>query len=350
VKRTLGIVAAFAAIAAGCGSVENEPNLAKAVARTEAVGSSRFEVRADTMVAGERRAMRCDGAADYASKDFRLSCEGDEADLNIEMVVLRDTMYIRSPITGLQADKWLEFPASDADDDDFAQYFAPDKLLAMLRDASRDTGRVGDEDVRGVSTVRYKLTVDCEEAKLACDDTAPVEVWIDGDGLLRRIWVEDSGYGGTIDFFDFGVDVDIEPPPAERVADIGALGSGTVRGGGHACSGGEGTPITKTRAFETLREHGFTVRFGECVGGPEVVAAMSNEHDSEAVEREGLLWCHVYKTAGSASSTEGGGGGGGSALRVANLACTLLAEGVHQDGKADRLEKAFAELGSATGG
>ena len=52
--RVLLAVAAFALVAAGCGAADDDPNLAAAAAKTEAAGSSRFEVTGEDSSGQER--------------------------------------------------------------------------------------------------------------------------------------------------------------------------------------------------------------------------------------------------------------------------------------------------------
>lgn len=131
------------------------------------------------------------------------------------MLALEGALYFKDE---LSSGKWQKSP-DDAESP--VSGFSPEKLLSMLRSASRETERLGEEDVRGELTVRYRLTVSCEEAALTdCSgETAPIEVWIDENGLVRRIWFEDGGSTGTLEFFDFGLAVDIQPPPADQVED-----------------------------------------------------------------------------------------------------------------------------------
>jgi hypothetical protein len=56
----------------------------------------------------------------------------------------------------------------------------------------------------------------------------PAEAWIDGDGYLRKMTLafaglagaSDAGFDLTMEMFDFGAEVDVEPPPADEVTDI----------------------------------------------------------------------------------------------------------------------------------
>jgi hypothetical protein len=113
----------------------------------------------------------------------------------------------------------------------------------------RDAMEVGPQEVRGVPVTRYRLTVDLAraDAALPAGVTVPVgpyralsqipaEVWLDADGLARRIAVNtDPSTGGdepiwsVVDLWDFGVAADITPPgPDDLVAARDAHWEGPV--------------------------------------------------------------------------------------------------------------------------
>jgi hypothetical protein len=124
---------------------------------------------------------------------------------------------------------------------------APDKYLDYLRDNSGEPERVGHEEVRGVSTTRYRSTIDVGhgiriELEGAGEEAANVDrsleegaspreidVWIDSEGRARRVVTTDRSPGAevgmtsdwvtTTEFFDFGLETDIQPPPAAEVLD-----------------------------------------------------------------------------------------------------------------------------------
>jgi hypothetical protein len=123
----------------------------------------------------------------------------------------------------------------------------PSQSLDLLRAASSDFREVGEEEIRGVQTTHYEGTVDLEKVAEQVPEDAresyrrlmeqsgqreiPMEVWIDEDGLTRRVHYEQTlGDGTTMDltqeYFDFGVEVDVEPPPDEDVLDISDLVGG----------------------------------------------------------------------------------------------------------------------------
>jgi hypothetical protein len=120
----------------------------------------------------------------------------------------------------------------------------PSQALQLLQAASPDFHEVGREEVRGTPTTHYAGTVDFSKLaisgppvlrqsyrriiELSGQGELPVDVWIDEDGLTRRIrYVQDLPGGATMeqtqDYYDFGVDVNVEPPPANEVLDITQL-------------------------------------------------------------------------------------------------------------------------------
>jgi hypothetical protein len=105
---------------------------------------------------------------------------------------------------------------------------------------ARDAVEVGAESVRGVPATRYRVTIDLARADAALPagvtvpagpyrrlSQIPAEVWLDADGLARRIAVltDPTGGGGgrpmwsVVELWDFGVLADITPPaPGEVVS------------------------------------------------------------------------------------------------------------------------------------
>lgn len=124
----------------------------------------------------------------------------------------------------------------------------PAQALAYLRVAD-DVKEVGTEEVRDEETTRYRLTVDLREAAerspdyravieqgLATGGSAevPTDVWVDGDGRVRRVrmvYADVATAEGmtadvtvTTELYDFGAEVEIEPPPREQVLNLGEVG------------------------------------------------------------------------------------------------------------------------------
>ena len=163
---------------------------------------------------------------------------GVEGDFEMEMILDGSVMYMRSPMlsrsSGLDTD-WIsmDLEALAPGFSDLASLSQgqndPTAQLEYLRGIS-DAEEVGTEQVAGVETTHYSGTVDLDAAyDRLPDDTRgelkqaiaqarkqfgngamPVDVWIDGDGLLRRMTISlESGGNSAV---DFGMEMTMEIP------------------------------------------------------------------------------------------------------------------------------------------
>ena len=334
---------ALVIVAAACGGIEHEPNLAKAVDRTTASGSSRIAVRGQDGGPAASNAYVCEGVADYARRRVEISCTlGGEPFMNMRAV--DGHVYFDEPGG---SDKWWVAPD---DSESPLGEFSPEKLLSMLRAASSEIIRVGEEDVRGASTARYRLTVDRERADLGDGPgpTAEVDVWIDEDGFVRRIDADDESGEFTVEFFDFGIGLDIRAPPPDRITELDELITP------QPCTPGGERPVRVEQAVEALGANGFAVdRDHEgCKAGVAAVLATReelSERDPDAVIHEqGYLLCFVLADPdGTAFSTVPDAATGAQrAVRrsLENLACSLTVEGPRAEANVERLDRALGEL------
>ncbi len=126
--------------------------------------------------------------------------------------------------------------------------------LELLEAATGDVQKLGDEDVRGVPTTRYRGTVGVSEtverlreegaedlASYAEEKGTPlrVEAWIDANGLVRRMRFvksepREGGEGSLtidmrMDFFDFDFVPEIDVPEPSEVFDATALAQDKLR-------------------------------------------------------------------------------------------------------------------------
>jgi hypothetical protein len=142
----------------------------------------------------------------------------------------------------------------------------PTKFLAYLETVSDGVHNVGSDVVRGVETTHYQASLDLGKAVDRADvppalrknlqelltqsgadaPNIPADVWVDSDGLVRRIRLQldlgsflgSAGANGagtapsitvSMDLFDFGAPVEVVAPPADRVTDLKDFG---MNGGG----------------------------------------------------------------------------------------------------------------------
>ena len=249
-----------------------------------AAGTARFEMVMDMTLEGESAEMVATGAIDRAAEQMQMeldmgsmfealaAAEGEPLPPGFsepwEMVADGSTFYLRAPIFELAGvDGWLSMTPEDLGTSAGAMGFGGGaydftQTLEALRGAAGEPEVVGEEDVRGVATTRYRLDLDLAEAIASAPEeqreqleaafeqmggsadlaagVIPVEAWVDEDDLPRRIRMDmtsmlrtmGQGEGSvtmTMDFFDFGDDVAIEVPSADEVTSfreaMGGFGS-----------------------------------------------------------------------------------------------------------------------------
>lgn len=124
----------------------------------------------------------------------------------------------------------------------------PGAMLEYLQ-ATSEVEKTGEARVRGVKTTRYHARIQLSkvaervspEAKRQLDQAMsqpgfsgikeiPLDVWVDDEGLVRRLTMDWDPEGGSLVFdmelFDFGADLDLEVPPASKTEplDLGDAG------------------------------------------------------------------------------------------------------------------------------
>lgn len=282
VKRTLVLlpIAVLLLATTSCGAndtLDLDP-VANAAAKTSDAGSSRvaFEVK----VGGGGENMAFGGEGVFAYDEVRGSMTMDvssvvpgEAGGTIEMRMLGTMIYMRMPdaLAGKsalpQGKRWIGLDLARAMDaaglgalNPAQLQQSPSQMLRLLRASSTRVTKTGQADVRGVETTRYTAMIDLRksveagadeiglseqqrrEVRAAVEqlkkqtgmDEIPTEVFVDDDGLLRRTLMKMSlAVGGEkasmevlSDYYDFGVEVDVEAPPAAQVVDVTELASG----------------------------------------------------------------------------------------------------------------------------
>lgn len=171
--------------------------------------------------------------------------------VEMQMVGSEDAMYISSDLFGSlpDGDKWMGLDFSSLPGSEAPVPTDGDALgeLALLEAVADDVQKLGHEDVRGVSTTRYRGEVDNSEraeqlreegaeelaSKIEAGRPLQIEAWIDADGLVRRMrYVKVEREKGDekatttdmrMDFFDFGVEPEIELPDSSEVFDATAI-------------------------------------------------------------------------------------------------------------------------------
>lgn len=264
-KLTIGLCAAALALTGiACGDPGGDEESARSldalVAAADKVtdaGSSAMSMTMTMDVAGEEITAEGEGTFDYVEQTGQMTMamagDGLPGAVEMEMIVDGDVAYMKMP-EGLGAPGgWYRMDAADVGSgvggaNQLSQ--DPAQFVEFLRGASEDDiEEVGTEEIRGVSTTHYKAELSFEKmidqatdpeaademrAKLDAIggevDSIPAEVWIDAEGLPRRMEMTMSIEGGgesaeidiTVDLFDYGVEVDVDPPKEfHELPDVG---------------------------------------------------------------------------------------------------------------------------------
>lgn len=295
-----GVVGLVAAACSSSGSllqptavVESSGLVQQAAARTSDANTARFVMHYTLSgvpeLPGGSLSFAADGAFDVEAERVRIAIdlsalvEAAEASGEVppgaaqqmemlagermESVIDGDVIYQRFPMMAPTGKEWVRIDASAYGVD--LQAGGPGEqgtdataYLSLLEASGEEVTELGREEVRGVPTTRYRATVDlgvhlAEATPEARDDLArvlgpeglealagtafPLDVWVDDEGLVRRVAATLDLAGAAppeaadvvppgaaisfdIEYFDFGADVQVDPPPGDQVIDAGSLG------------------------------------------------------------------------------------------------------------------------------
>jgi hypothetical protein len=173
----------------------------------------------------------------------------------LEEIVADGDVYLRSPELGSAfggSGKWLLMRSEVFGDllqssaSGTGMSASPAQQLDALKDASYQVNEIEQERVNGVVATHYAALLDIDklteqlkgevsgefgdliERSMDQVSSATVDVWIDGNGLIRReVASEAMGSLGlftmTIDFSHYGIRPNIQPPPSSQLFDVTPL-------------------------------------------------------------------------------------------------------------------------------
>lgn len=170
-----------------------------------------------------------EGDIDYSTTppSMMMSMSGPMAGEALDMRLVDGTFYMSVP----NGDgKFYSFDLDDPSNPlggDFTKQLDPATAFDSFEDAITSVTFVGEEDVDGEQMRHYSLVADGQKiaGNMASDapagtlpDELAYEVWLDGDGLFRKM-ESDLGPAGqlTMNVDDWGKDVSIEAPPKDQV-------------------------------------------------------------------------------------------------------------------------------------
>jgi hypothetical protein len=195
-------------------------SVAQAASTTTATGSARLTFRAPTAPKVE---MVLAGVVDFAHERFAL--RGTWAGMETELRGIGADQWSRTDQTDRIGRPWVHMTRVDAPGEGIGAT-EPGRLLHELRTAGTELSR----RTRGERTV---VVVRAPRSVLGGRETGAVtniDVEIDREGRIRRVEMDggESSSPVLVTYDDFGVDVEVEPPPASDVSEFADLLGGSL--------------------------------------------------------------------------------------------------------------------------
>lgn len=268
------LVAATAFVAAGCGGSSKQSAtplelVSQAVSKTATDNSAKFHMTITEKSGGAGPfTFTADGASDSSSRSATMTLDmssiaqllggaaGNPSDWKADVILdgsnANDIVeYLRLPALAKQlpgGKPWVKIDLNSLGKLgnvnvttllQSAGQQDPTQALQVLQSVG-DVKQAGSEQVDGVDTTHYTGTIDPQKVagKLGATglgpalaasgaQTIPVDVWIDGDGYVRKFQEAVKGTNATVNIAatlsDFGTKVDVTPPPADQTTDLSAL-------------------------------------------------------------------------------------------------------------------------------
>lgn len=217
--------------------------------RTTSVGSSKFVLTSTTAIGGQDVTFAGEGAFDYVEKTGQLTFDVPGADGQsagggtIEQRIIGPDLFLTLPqMPGV----FYELKVADVAGTSLGGSTDPTAALQALQGVE-DVEQVGTETLRGVEATHYEGTYDVQAAIAAATgaakavltatlgastlDAVPFDAYLDPEGRLVKFEQElelpaTSQTGGeplrsrtVLELFDFGAEVVVTPPPADKVRD-----------------------------------------------------------------------------------------------------------------------------------
>lgn len=234
--------------------------IAEAAAKTTEAKTARIATVVRVAEPGGQQRFRGRGRFDFERRagEMTLTLVEGEAGTgfgNAKAVFVDSSVYYQLPPGALAGGKrWIRLDlqnVADASSLDFGPLVQgsqadPTQYLLWLGALGPGITKIGEEEVRGVPTSRYRAAVDLnlleqqappgKEAEWAAFVQTlrdrlglafiPVEVWVDDEGLIRR-FNHEYGFSAegttavvTTEIFDFGTPVSVQAPPVDAVVTL----------------------------------------------------------------------------------------------------------------------------------
>jgi outer membrane lipoprotein-sorting protein len=190
--------------------------LTRASDKTASAAGAHFALNAQITALGNPVAVTGTGEIGDHGQKAHLLLSVPMSSSPLEAVAADGAVYARGgPLAAFAQGKWIRLKT---DGPSFNLGAAdPAELLQYLRSTSKVEKR-GTATVRGAQTTHYVARIQPKQLKHA----VPVDVWVDSQGLVRRLRIATQQLTATVDLFDFG-DVSIDVPSKSDTVDLSSM-------------------------------------------------------------------------------------------------------------------------------
>jgi len=281
-RRALALVIGLTLVFAACGK-KTDPKAAVLAASSKTVGGDTARMALDIKIKAKQGSptdITGAGVTDLAKHtgnlNLTLPAFGGQNLGTIEVRALQSIIYEKLPPTLASAagiKGWVKIDLDalakangfDINSLTQGQSTDPSQFLDLLKTVSDDVKEVGKQKLRGADTTHYTATVDLGKALAQNEQldatartnlgdlyknlTAPADIWIDGQGRLRKMtysldttkidpaalskspkvaasFSQIAGIDFSLELYSFGVPVSVTAPPANETTDLSSLTGG----------------------------------------------------------------------------------------------------------------------------
>lgn len=212
--------------------------------QSKEAGSAKFSLSSTGSVEGTALNLSGDGAFDAASGAFEMTMAlpAEAGGTTVTLRVVDGVMYLSgAPLTA--EGQWVKM-SLDGLPGMSTETMDPSAALDQLQAVADDVKEVPGVTVRGVETTGYSGTIDPAKAAATLPEAErpdatelegvgpiPFTLYVDSENRPARVVIEQSGLTVTMDYYDWGSDVDVAAPDPATVTEMpgmGALPDGTT--------------------------------------------------------------------------------------------------------------------------
>ncbi|WP_235735017.1 DUF7537 family lipoprotein [Nocardioides alcanivorans] len=183
-----------------------------------------------------------DYTGDQPATQLTMTVPGAPNGGEMEVILVDGVMYMTMPIEGQSGYMKIDPKANPelAEQMEGLGGFDMASMTKAFTEGLEDVKTVGTEDIDGVSTTHYTVTVSTDAATgmlsglqgaegVELPESLTYDIWLDEQGRIAQMEADLDAQGTMkMNVFDYGADVSIKAPPADQVQDMSDMMGGSA--------------------------------------------------------------------------------------------------------------------------